>query len=1090
MEPGSHATQRRVLPVSCQRGRSIVAARLAAVVAASLVCSLSLSGQDKRSTLQGLVFEAEEWSTPRDAWVKDVHPPDTWCLWTQEEDVQRKRSGGQSLQSPRIEADRPTPEDGAPPLHTHLTGIPPGLYQVWMNGPARPIALAFNGTTWERFAPAAELDLGIHRIAEGTFDLWVDDRYANPGGLGSCYYDYLRLVPVQAPALSSLAAFTLADGRTQVSWMTDRPFPTGSVWYAREGELEASVASAAKGMRNHAVVLVGLRAGERYRAGVRVRFGEEVVPASEPIAFVAGERPVPPPTRPARLRLEVREPTGIGRPAWPVTSGVPFPQGALASAADAWLVDAGGVLVPAQFEVLARWPDGSVRWLLADFVAATPPAAAAVYWLVTGQAAESASGAAVAQAQGNTWVLDTGRVRLAVDPGAFDLLSDLRADADGDSVCSPAETLTGAPTPDGNAWLVDAQGKRFRAGPPDLVRVETNGPIRATLRLEGDFVGDDGQRLCRYRARLTAWHGLSLLRLQWTVGNNRTAETFTTLTAAGLRLPLAGTAPTTAAFDREDLGPLPPGGPCRLLQDDEGHFLRRRGEPVAHGQRAEGLVTVQRGAAGLRVLVQDFWQTYPKGLEVTPDALMLDLLPALPADQYTAEADRAEVPQIMKYYGYAGGRYLIKAGLEWTADILLEAWGDQATASPALLEHLRQPLLAQADPEVYCASGAFWEIDPWRPGEFADYQAAFDASFANLEKGRQQRGEYGWMNYGDWWGERAWNWGNSEYDLPYVTAVNFAQTGRLDVFWRGDQMARHYTTIDVVHYPWTTPFRELAYAHSVGHVGGFFSPEDPRIQNRTYSMKGFIAGARDGSGGHSYAGGCFLYGFLTGDRRYLEVAEAICRNQAETYTPNWSFGIERSCGWALYNAMSAYESTLDPFYLNAARIYLEKVFELQDPATGGWRMPQGPPECECPDTPHIGGKAFAAGVLLHGLAMVDRVMPDPRVKQSLVRGADWLLDVSWNEAKAGFRYKTGCPKYADSGWYTTLVTDGIAYAYELTRDARYRDFLLRTLPAPAAKATGSGPSSGKDFASHFRHLPHALYYVRRWGETALRVPAP
>jgi len=188
--------------VPCQRGRSIVAASLAAAVAASLVCSLPLSGQDKRSTLQGLVFEAEEWSTPRDAWVKDVHPPDKWCLWTQEEDVRSKRSGGQSLQSPRIEADRPTPEHGAPPLHTHLTGIPPGLYQVWMNGPARPIALAFDGATWERFAPAAELDLGIRRITEGTFDLWVDDRYANPGGLGSCYYDYLRLVPVQAPALS------------------------------------------------------------------------------------------------------------------------------------------------------------------------------------------------------------------------------------------------------------------------------------------------------------------------------------------------------------------------------------------------------------------------------------------------------------------------------------------------------------------------------------------------------------------------------------------------------------------------------------------------------------------------------------------------------------------------------------------------------------------------------------------------------------------------------------------------------------------------------------------------------------------------
>jgi hypothetical protein len=1046
---------------------------------------LALYGQDKRSTLQGLVFEAEDWSTPKDAWVKDEHPPDKWCLWTREEDVQRKRSGGQSLQSPRIEADRQSPEEGAPPLHTHITGIPPGVYQVWMNSPARPIALSFDGTDWERFVPATELDLGIRRIADGTFDLWVDDRYANPGGLGSCYYDYVRFVDVQPPLLSHLTAFTLADGTTQISWLTDRPFPTGTVVYRREGDAESSVASVAKGMRNHAVVLGGLEPGAGYQAWVRVSFGPEVILQSEPLGFTAGARPTPLATQAQRIRLQVIEPTGAGRPAWPVTSGVPFRQGALASAADVRLLGADGQELPAQFEALAQWPDGSVRWLLVDFVAATAPATPAVYWLETGQGPRQTTAADVAQPQSTGWRLDTGVLRLPIVPEAGEPLAGLQATL-GDAAA--ADVLQAATS--GNAWLIDAEGRSFHAGPPDLVRVETNGPIRATLRLEGDFVAENGDRLFRYRARISAWRGLGLLRLQWTVGNNRTTETFTRLTAAGLRLPFAGAGAVSAAFDRDELAPLPAEGPFSLLQDYDDRGSRRCGERTDQGRRAEGLVTVRRGEVLLRVMVRDFWQTYPKGLAVTSDAVVLDLLPALPADQYASEADQAEMPQIMKYYGYAQGKYLVKAGLEWTSDILLEVAGNQATVSPAPVDHLQQPLVAQADPEVYCASGAFWEIDPWRPDEFPRFRTAFDTSFANLEKGRQQRGEYGWMNYGDWWGERAWNWGNSEYDLAYVTAINFAQTGRLEIFWRGEQMVRHNTTIDVVHYPWSTPFRELVYAHSVGHVGGFFSQEDPRITNRVYSMKGFIAGARDGSGGHTYQGGNFLYGFLTGDRRTLEVAESVCRNQATTYTPNWSFGIERSCGWSLYNALSAYESTLDPFYLNAARIYLEKVFELQDPDTGGWRMPQGPPECECPDAPHIGGKAFAAGMLLHGLIMVDRVLPDARVKESIVRGVDWLLDVSWNEEKEGFRYKTGCPKFANGGWYTPLVTNGIAYAYELTRNPRYREFLLRTLPKPLGRITGNGPSSGKDFASHFRHLPHALYHVKRWGVTALPLPPP
>ena len=76
--------------------------------------------------------------------------------------------------------------------------------------------------------------------------------------------------------------------------------------------------------------------------------------------------------------------------------------------------------------------------------------------------------------------------------------------------------------------------------------------------------------------------------------------------------------------------------------------------------------------------------------------------------------------------------------------------------------HFQQMLFASASPDHYCPTGAFWHIDPQRPGEFPRYTETFNESFANLEKGRRTMREYGWMNYGDWWGERRWNWGNSE----------------------------------------------------------------------------------------------------------------------------------------------------------------------------------------------------------------------------------------------------------------------------------------------------------------------------------------
>ena len=1055
----------------------------------ALLLCLPLSAQDMRSRLKGLVYEAEDWSTPKEAWVKDQHPPDKWCLWTKEEDVFMKRSGGQSLQSPSVKQDRKTPEEGAPPLHTHITGIPKGVYQVWMNSPCRDVALSFDGKTWKRQPPTGEVDLGIYRITDGTFDLWVDDRYCCPGRLGSCYFDYIRFVEAKAPAFSHITAFTLPDGKTQISWITDVPVATGAIAYGTDGKLNKRVASDRSGMRNHFLVLPDTEKGKTYSAQIRIGREDQDIFLSPTFTFVAGDRPQPPATKTQKIALSVTEPTPSGRTAWPVTSGIPFKEGELASAADVWLTDAKRQHVPAQAEAMSWWPDGSVRWLLMDFQANTEPGKPSRYVLETSPNRRPVKPAPpLADETDDAVVLDTGALRVHIDKGAFALFDRCALDKNGDGAFADDEIVTGEPVI-GNGRIVAADGKGYGLMKPDLVAIETNGPMRATVRVEGDFTAKDGSTLFRYRARITAYRGKKLLRLQWTIGNNDTEHPMTALTDAGLRLPIRRAGEVSGCLSDGKTVAITSNDDLWLLQDYDNHFIQKTKGAETESERDVGLARVTSGDVTITAMVRDFWQTYPKGLAIKPDGIHLRLLPPLPADLYRSKKDSGPVEQIALYYWCKDGTYQVKRGLEYTSDVLVRFDAGQAPSVDGTAQHFQHMLFAAAKPEHYCPTGAFWDIDPQRPDEFPRYAEAFAESFVNLEKARQKTREYGWMNYGDWWGERRWNWGNSEYDMQYVLALQFARTGNLANFWRGDQMARHNTSIDVCHYPWRTPMRELVYAHSVGHVGGFFERDDPRISNETWSMRGFIGGAMDGSGGHTFQGGNFLYAFLTGDRRTLEVAGTVCWNQATTYTPRWRFSIERACGWSLYNALSAYESTLNPYYLNAAWIYLEKVYELQDPVTGGWRMRQGAPECDC-GVKHIGGKAFATGVLLHGLIMYDRVCPDDKVKQSIVRGADWLLDYSWNEEKLGFRYKTGCPKYFNHGWYTTLVTDGIAYAYEVTKNDKYKAFLLRTLPRAVGKRTGSGRGAGKGFASHFHNLIHALHYVKRWGVTALPVPPP
>jgi rhamnogalacturonan endolyase len=178
-----------------------------------------------------LVYEAEDYTTPKSAWKTNKTSADHWNLWSTDSDAAKKWSGGVVLQSPMIKQDRATPEEGAPPLHTHITGIPKGRYIVELGGMGRTLAISRDGKTWEKKA-GGDNQVGIADITDGTFDLWVDDRYVNDRNPGTSYYDYLRFTPtlprVDKPQVQGFA-------RTRVRETLDRgliatPADKGSVY--------------------------------------------------------------------------------------------------------------------------------------------------------------------------------------------------------------------------------------------------------------------------------------------------------------------------------------------------------------------------------------------------------------------------------------------------------------------------------------------------------------------------------------------------------------------------------------------------------------------------------------------------------------------------------------------------------------------------------------------------------------------------------------------------------------------------------------------------------------------------------------------
>ncbi len=143
-----------------------------------------------------LKFEVEEYTTPTSAWQVNKFSEDHWNLWSTDQNAAAKWSGGVVLQSPIVKADRATPEEGAPVLHTVITGLPNGPYEVSMNG-SRTFGLSFDGVTWKRSNGGVIAEV---TITDGRFELWVDDRYVNADQPGSSYYDYLQFDPLKQVA--------------------------------------------------------------------------------------------------------------------------------------------------------------------------------------------------------------------------------------------------------------------------------------------------------------------------------------------------------------------------------------------------------------------------------------------------------------------------------------------------------------------------------------------------------------------------------------------------------------------------------------------------------------------------------------------------------------------------------------------------------------------------------------------------------------------------------------------------------------------------------------------------------------------------
>ncbi|MFQ6096460.1 MAG: hypothetical protein ACE5O2_01950, partial [Armatimonadota bacterium] len=201
---------------------------------------------------------------------------------------------------------------------------------------------------------------------------------------------------------------------------------------------------------------------------------------------------------PARLTLEA--PRGAA-PGYPLSCGVPLPEGAVADVSLLSLADPAGRDLHAQIRPLSSWPDGSVRWALV-----TLPLPNGVQpgdeWTVTrGNGAKASEPGVSVAADGDDLVLGNGVLAVRVqDKGAQGIVE-----------VASASGAYATVEEEGRAVRYDAQW--------DARAITDEGPRQVTVELRGRLMGPRNA-LGRCTLRLAFTEGSPLVRAWFRIFND------------------------------------------------------------------------------------------------------------------------------------------------------------------------------------------------------------------------------------------------------------------------------------------------------------------------------------------------------------------------------------------------------------------------------------------------------------------------------------------------------------------------------------------------------------------------------------------
>ncbi len=635
-----------------------------------------------------------------------------------------------------------------------------------------------------------------------------------------------------------------------------------------------------------------------------------------------------------RVDLVIDEPFTDRKAAWPITTGVPFPRGKLTSAEHCRLIDDRGAERPLQSQVTATWDAErkSVRWLTIDFLAEP----GRKYVLEFGDEIVRRSPAtSLVVAHESATQVSTGSLRVEFSATGPIALRTIANDLNGDGRIEPEEVLV-AGAAEGEHYYLDQFGQRFssaRDGADRRVIVESTGPVRACVRVDGFYTGPNGERIAKYRTRYHFFAGLPLVKVIDELGfigstkqsrfadigfaldlKVKTANRRVIVDASGepgnqpLEVPWLADTQSVASFQKtfRHYGNLE--HEAAVVQSSA-----QQTQTLAQPERMGEWLQVSDDRAAVTGSLRWFWQQFPKEWEATPNQLTLHLW-----SPRGGELDFG-AKGIEQFFGAGGAKYL-RAGQEKAALSPLEPFflfADVPAIKSGAAEGLginkhhefwlhfgpanrhddgaeygrlaaQQPL-ALASGEWNCSTDVFGPLAA-RPND-SPAEAAVDRIFDLTRKVQDDFGDYGWWLFGagshysyHWDAETKKFFADSRrfefhtYGKETQLWWNYLRSGERKFYDWAIPSENHWADVAVSHQPTTIEcdWRGGERDHRTLH----WRPGEWSIDSPTHYVRHHVRGEAWLRGGaqfwasyHRTLETTTLAYYLTGDERYNDVIE-------------------------------------------------------------------------------------------------------------------------------------------------------------------------------------------------------------------------